>query len=324
MPLVPGYVATFIRHNADRVVLKAYMGLSQLGVYSMVASFSGLIALLVHDPFMKTWAPKRMEICNTENGSETITRTVTLHVALMLFAGLLLSLEIPLLLKILTPSEFWVPAAVAVLAVFSRIVFNVYYHAMFGLLYGRKTFKLSLIQIMTAFVSILLNLIFIRLWGILGAFIAVLLVNLFQCVVTYYMAQPYYRVRYEWKKIVVMTLSSLALFGLINVINIQALGLGSLIDRLIYYFSHGPIVVSDSGWKLKVVAVLQEKSVYIIEGLIKAILSLSFILVLIRSDVIPKGSITRIAEKVVPCKIVALFPKWIRTESRLADTMRTP
>ena len=320
LPLIPGYVATFIRHNADRVVLKAFMGLSQLGVYSMVISFSALIGLLVHDPFMKTWAPKRMEICNTENGAETITRTVTFHIAMMLFAGLILALEIPLLLKLLTPSEFWVPALIACVAVFSRIIFNVYYHVMFGLLYGQKTFKLSVIQIMTALISIILNVVLIRFWGLFGAFLAVLLVNLFQCIITYYMAQPHYKVMYEWRKIVIMTTSAIALFGLINMVNIQALGFDNVVDRIIFYISHGSL---DSEWKLKVLGLLQEKALYILEGLLKGVLSLIFIFILTRSDIIPRGSIARIAARIVPSRIAHFLPKGKKMHSDCVETLIT-
>lgn len=323
LPLIPGYIAMFIRHNADRVILKTYMGLSQLGVYSMVASFSALIGLLVHDPFMKTWAPKRMEICNTVDGAETIARTVTFHVALMLFAGLILALEIPLLLKVLTPSEFWIPGIIAFLAVFSRVVFNIYYHVMFGLLYGRKTFTLSVTQIVAAILSVVLNLIFIQYWGLVGAFSAVFIVNFSQCVMTYYLAQPHYKVVYEWRKIVTMASSALVLFGLINAINVQNLGLGSIVDRAVSYIPHGTVSLLGSGWIGRILVIMHEKATYIFEGLLKGVLSLTFIYVLTRTGIIPKGSILKFVIGFIPVRIANLLPKCMKMETRLIDTART-
>ena len=210
-----------------------------------------------------------MEICNTEDGPQTISKIFTIHLTLMLFAGLVLSLEIPLLIKVLTPSEFWVSAFVAFFAVMARIAFNSYYHFVFGLLYGQKTFKVSIVLMITATISVPIYLLFIKSYGILGAFVAALVVYLIQCVLSYNMAQPYYRIPFEWRKILVLCVSSTVLFFLIQAIDIQhsalvqllashaASGLKGILE--FFHLDH----IKDG----KLLLILDEKFIFVFEGI---------------------------------------------------------
>ena len=195
---------------------------------------------------------------------------------------------------------------------------------MFGLLYGRKTFTLSVTQIVAAILSVALNVLFIKFWGLVGAFSAVLIVNLSQCVLTYYLAQPHYKVVYEWRKIATMASSALVLFGLINAINVQNLGFVSMVEKAISYVPHGTLGLLGSGLIGKMLGILHEKATYIFEGLLKGFLSLTFIFVLTHTGIIPKGIISKFVIGFIPVKIANLLPNRMKMEARLVDTARTP
>ncbi len=221
LPLLPGYVAMFIRNNTDRVLLRTFLGLAQLGAFEMLFKFATLIGLFVVEPFSKIMGVKSFEIADQENGPETLARIYTLVLFVMLFVGLILALEIPLILKILTPEEFWLGGTVAALAVLSRIIVASYYYLYFGLFYAKKTSKISLIQISSTAVSFIMCLLLIKPFGIFGAVVASCLTGIFQCTLSYFLAKPYYFIPFEWNKISTIFLCTALIFCFANFFNID-------------------------------------------------------------------------------------------------------
>ena len=296
LPLIPGYIAMFVRTNADRIILRTFLGLAEIGVYSMVMKFSMLLGLFIHDPFMKTWGPKRMEICEDPDGPNTIADVVTTHLTLMLFAALILSLEIPLIIKIMTPPEFWITAVVGFYAVFGRFCFNTYYHLMFGLLYGKKTLKISAIQTITALISLPLYILFIKYQGIKGAFLAALLTYLFMCIISHYYANKYYKIPYEWRKIVISTISAVILFMLINPINFDHFYIGEAIkSNVLPSLNRILIFLNLDGFKDgKLILIVNDSFQILLEAFFKIILGLSYPVVLILFKVIPKETLNSV------------------------------
>ncbi len=219
LPLVPGYMAMFFRINADRIILRKYLGLAPLGAYEMLLKFVSILVVLITDPLMKSWDINRMEVCDTKSGPDYMARMFTYHMALSLFLGLILAVEIPLVLKILTPQDFWLGGEIVALAVISRILMDSYYHFFFGLVYAKETFKISIIQFVSAGLDVAFNVVLIRHLGILGAVLASSAVSGVQCCIAYFMARPRYFIPFEWRKLVMMTFMIGALFAAISTIS---------------------------------------------------------------------------------------------------------
>ncbi len=182
----------------------------------MLFKFATLIGFLVVEPFSKIWGIQRFEIAETERGPVLMAKVYTLVLSVMLYVGLLLGVEIPIILKILTPEEFWLSGVVVGLAVFSRIILASYYHFFFGLLYAKKTHTISIIQIVTSVVNLLMAFLLIKPFGILGAVLVSCLSNTFQCVFAYKMATPYFKIPFEWKQLAVIVVFAGVLFLLVD------------------------------------------------------------------------------------------------------------
>jgi O-antigen/teichoic acid export membrane protein len=279
LPLMPGYLATFIRSNTDRIILRSYLGLAQLGVYSTVLKFSLLTGVIFHEPFMRIWAVKRMEIADTQEGPQTISKMFSFYMAVSLFLGLFLSLEIPALIRLMTPEEFWVSSMVAFFAVVSRIGFSSYFQFYFGLLYGKATAKISLIQIISAVINVGISITFIKHYGILGACIGSSLVYIIQCIITHFMAQKYYPIRYQWDKILMLIAISLVLFLIIDPLSVKQMHWEVWLNDSVLPFCIkicGLLHVA-SIRDGKLIIILTDKFPIVVECAVKAILSLLFI-----------------------------------------------
>lgn len=212
LPLLPGYVAMFLRSNADRVILRTFLGLATVGIFEMLFKFSTLLGFFVVEPFSKIWVVKRFEVCEQENGPQILSQVFTYHMAIMLLLALLFSLEIPVVLKLLTPKEFWLSGFIVYFAVMSRVLNGAYYHLFFGLLYAKKTWGISVIQWGTTVGSILITIPLILKYNLYGAILASFLSGILQCFLGYIMARPYYRIPFNWSKIFFMFLLMTGLF----------------------------------------------------------------------------------------------------------------
>lgn len=212
LPLLPGYVAMFVRNNADRLLLRTFLGLAQVGVFEVLFKFATLIGFFAVEPFSKIWQVKRFEVCDLDDGPAIMARVFTYHMAVLLFLALLFSLEIPVVLKLLTPQEFWLSGFVVFFAVMSRVLNAAYYHLLFGLMYAKKTFKMSLIQIGSAAISLVLTVPLIWAYGLMGAVIASLLSGMVQCMIAYVLSTPYYRVPFAWGPVRRMLALTVGLF----------------------------------------------------------------------------------------------------------------
>lgn len=229
VPLIPGYLAFFLRSNGDRIMLRTFLGLTQVGIFEMLFKFATLIGVLIAEPFSKIWGMKQLEICERSDAPATIARMFTFQLAIMLFGGLILSLEIPLILRLLTPEEFWLGGLPAFLAVTSRILNGCSSQLSFGLFYAKRTAGISTVQYGTAGVSLLCNLLLIRQYGILGAVAATCFAAIAQCLISFHLARGYYHIPYEWKKIAGMSGVFILFWLLFSWITTERLGLSQYI-----------------------------------------------------------------------------------------------
>jgi O-antigen/teichoic acid export membrane protein len=289
LPMLPGYIAMFIRNNADRVLLRTFMGLAQVGVFEVLFKFATLVGFLVVEPFSKIWNVKRFEICDQEDGPQIIAQTFTYYLALLFFFGLILSLEIPHILKLLTPESFWVNGIVVYFAVMSRIFNASYYHVYFGLLYAKKTFKISIVRLLDAIVSLSLTFPLIWLYGFTGVVFASVLSSLVLCLLGYFTAKSYYFIPFEWGKILRMFILMLLFYLLAKNFTIIGTILELYVDKYIVPFIESICCLFkfDQVRDGKLLKYLIDVSSTVIDVVILFIYSLCFVPCLVIIGIIP-------------------------------------
>lgn len=289
LPLLPGYVAMFIRGSANSVILRVMGGLALVGVFEMLFKFVTLIGFFAVEPFSKIWQVKRFEVCDLEGGPAIMARVFTYHTAVLLFLALLFSLEIPLVLRLLTPPEFWLSGFIVFLAVMGRVALAAYYHMFFGLLYAKKTFKISIIQMITAVVNLGMSAVLISLYDIMGAVVATFLFTLFQCVIAYLMARPYFRVPFEWNRINQMLILTVGLYWVAKDFSIRNTGLDAwVVQHLVPSVKQiGIFLHFDRVWNGKIMLYLVDGAPLVTDGFLLFLYSGFFIIGLLVLRIIP-------------------------------------
>lgn len=281
LPLIPGVIANLIGNNANRIILRSFLGLSMLGVFEMLFKFVTLIGIIITVPFMKIWSVQRLEIADDKNGPIIIAQMYTIYLSLLLFFGLILSVEIPLLLQILTPPSFWLTGKIIIIAVFSRILAASYYHFWFGLVYAKKTFEISKINMWMVLFNLISAALLIKFFGLLGAIVQGCISNLAKCLLGLHRANKYYKIPFEWLKIIKLIIFAMVMFLAVDSISLSSInGFNQWLSiniapvlKLILQFSYLDTIKDG-----KIVIILIEKLPLILDLGVKFIFCLFFLI----------------------------------------------
>ena len=185
IPLIPHFLTNIILHNADRIMINNMCGASSAAIYA-VAYSGGMIMVLVNNSVQQSilpWIYTRMK-------KEQYERTPTVFsMTLLLIAGLniILILFAPEIISILAPVKYheaiWVIPPVAASAYFMYL-YNLFANVE---MYFEESKLITASSVGLALLNIVLNYIFIKLYGYIAAGHTTLFCYVIFCVVHYLM-----------------------------------------------------------------------------------------------------------------------------------------
>lgn len=216
LPLMPGEVISFMGRQADRIQVRALVGLEGVGILEMAYKFPPLLNLFINIPFRRAWNTKSMEIAEQDGAPEVIASMFTRFLYLNMFAGLLLALTIQDILKVMTPSEFWPAGRIAQIEIMTTILTACGMYLSFGILYRKQTKILSTVRIVLVPLKLVLGWVFIVRWGLAGAAVSALIIELTSLGWIAVKGHSFYPLPLEYAKIVAIVLYAAFLFVLLD------------------------------------------------------------------------------------------------------------
>ena len=224
LPLVPGNLASFVSRQAERVLVKFQLGIENVGVLEMGYKFPSLISIIVTQPFMRSWNTTRTEIADEPGAPRHIGQVFTWYLLLVVSGGLVMAVNIPAVLRLLTPEEFWAAGRIARIEVLTMILQGCYWHVGFGLYYSKETRLMAVIRGVSSVVKVGLSVLFIKLWGLYGAAWSAALINAVVLVWGGVVSQRRYAIDIEWKKLTFIGVTSGSLFVVLSNLDLSLLG----------------------------------------------------------------------------------------------------
>jgi O-antigen/teichoic acid export membrane protein len=169
-PLIFHTFFASILNYSDRYFINSFLGVSELGQYSVIYQLCMVMSLMINS-FNMAWTPYFMK--NMTHNSLKFTLTVNklfkyYGIFLLVFA-ILLYLAIPTIYEFYVGIDYLVDGSVygALLAAY---FFNgLYRFKVSHLFYREKTISVAKLSMLTAIINLILNYICIDAWGILGA-----------------------------------------------------------------------------------------------------------------------------------------------------------
>jgi len=212
LPRVPHSIAHQVIGFADRYLLKAYGTLSDVGLYSIGASF-GLALKFFLSAFEAAWTPFFLGAMREPNARQIYGTVSTYVVALLvLLVGGLCALA-PAIVRLFT-AENYQAAAVVVPWVALGVMFQGFYLVgSIGLVITKRTKLYPIATGSAAVVTILANVYLIPRYGILGAAWANALSYLTLALVTIGFSWRVYPIPYEWARLLRIAAAGVAGYG---------------------------------------------------------------------------------------------------------------
>ena len=167
IPLIPHYLSQTVLNSADRIMIKNMIGDSEAGIYSLAYSVS-LIMTLFNTALMQTISPWMYQRIK-EKKERSIAPVAYITLILIASVNLLLILLAPESVTVFAPNAYhkaiWVipPVAMSVYFMYSYDLF-----AKFAFYYEKTKF-IMVASVMGAVLNIILNYVFIHLFGYLAA-----------------------------------------------------------------------------------------------------------------------------------------------------------
>jgi O-antigen/teichoic acid export membrane protein len=212
LPIVPSYVVSFLLVFSDRIFLRHYASLTDVGVYSLGYKLAGIVTVLVGGPFSMTWAWQQFELAKRKDGREMYAKIQVYQLLVAVTIGLGVSVFAKDVLRVMTTEPYWGAAHIVPLIVLSCILGDTRGVVISGILVQRATHYLPLIGVVSAITNLVLNYVLISRYKAMGAAVATLLSYAVHLALTYCVAQRVYFVPYQYVRNAAVLASGTAIY----------------------------------------------------------------------------------------------------------------
>ena len=216
LPLIPGQIISFIGRQTERILVRLQLGLGGVGILEMAYRFPPMINFLLTIPFYRAWQTKSFEIADEPDAPAFMGEMFTRFLFLIIFAALLIAVAIEGILKALTPPDFWPAIRVTQIEALTTVLVAVTRFTSFGLNYAKKTGVFSVVQSILAPIKIVVAYILISHFGLAGAAISALLIEIISFLVLTNRSQRLYPIEYQFFQIGLLVVAATIVFTVIE------------------------------------------------------------------------------------------------------------
>ncbi len=234
IPLVPSSVSVFFSLYIDRLCIKSFLGMYEVGLYGVAYRFASVVGVIIIG-FSRSFTPL---IYNNSQDAQT-----PLHISSLFKFFTFISLVSILFLGIFSrefmlylASPEYMPAHTLIPVLAASLIIGNFYIFMPGLALKKKTTIIALISVAAALINVIINLALVPQIGIYGSACATLASAMLSSFLWLFFGQKHYPVKFEWKKIFHVTLFCLLLL-LVNYTYLQGVDLLSTAVRAICFLA---------------------------------------------------------------------------------------
>ena len=232
LPLSLVMLFGWIINFSDRYLIRYFLSLSDVGLYSLGYKFGQIIYMAVLS-FLMCWGPILFTIVKEQNHQKTLARLSTYIATVFMFVCLIVSFFCREIVILMAESSYYSSYRIVPLISFSYYLFGIYMLFLSGILISKHVSKQLIILGAASVINILLNIILIPRQGIMGAAVATIITYLFVVVYTYLIAQRSYPIPYELKRLMLVTLTGIIIFVFSLVVSSSSLVYTAVIKFII-------------------------------------------------------------------------------------------
>jgi len=223
LPLIPADLASLVVNASDRYFVKAFLSISDVGIYALGYRLGNVVFYLVRVPFMQIWEPRRYVLHRQGAPVEIYAKVATYSIGLMIFVALGISVFVQDVIKIISPQEYWGAAAYVPAVALCYVLYAMDHHVAFGILIEKKTEYWTYVNLVMGALNLFLNLLLIREYGLWGAVAATFLSLVFKIAALYMIGRRFLRIPFEWVRMGLILLVSVMVYFLSVIVHPSSL-----------------------------------------------------------------------------------------------------
>lgn len=217
LPRLPHGLAHQVIAVADRYVLRFFVSLHDIGLYSIGSTF-GLALKLFLSAFEYAWAPFYFSAMKEDHAKATFSLVTTYGVAVLTWMAAGVSAMAPGVVRLMTTPEFFGAAEVVPWVAIGVLLQGVYLLTSIGLNITKNTRFYPMSTGIAALTSVAANFVLVPQFGIVGAAEANALAYLALAGVSYTFSQRVYPMRYEWGRLLRVAVAGLVSYALARLV----------------------------------------------------------------------------------------------------------
>lgn len=203
-PFLLSTIIGLISTNVDKIMLNYLISLEALGLYALALKFSMIIEQLVGEPFSRSYGAFRYTIMH-DNNAATIQASIVKYLFIFtMILSLGMSYFVSDVLHIMSAEEYWPAASIVPIVIVASIIRIMTYPAQSGILFAKQTKYFFYFTTVAALVGIISNFVFIKLFGLVGACIGVIVTELSVLLMTHRISQRYFKVDYDYRSLMLV------------------------------------------------------------------------------------------------------------------------
>lgn len=212
LPYLPASFASMIVQLIDTPILDRLTNPATVGVYK--ANYKlGVFMMLFVSMFNYAWQPFFLNNAGEKNAKEIFSRVLTLFLIVSSFLWLILSLFIEDIAtiqvwdgKTLIGHDYIGGLIIVPIILLGYVFYGLYTNFTAGIYIEEKTKYFPYVTGLGAIINIVVNFTLIPVYGIIGAALATLASYLCMAAGLYIVSQKFYRINYEYRKIITLIL----------------------------------------------------------------------------------------------------------------------
>ena len=228
LPYIPAGLAGIAMQVVDRPIVKALTNDATLGIYQLNYRL-GIFMMLIVGMFDYAWRPFFLNHANDPDAKSLFAKVFTYFVlgAMSIFLVISLFIEDIVRMKFFGkqffPPIYWQGVEIVPWILLAYVFTGAYVVFVVGVYLEKKTKYLPFVTGAGALLNIGANFFLIPKIGILGAALSTLLSYIVMAVGMYFASQRFYRVNYEWSKVLRIAGSAAFLFLCFHVLHLRPL-----------------------------------------------------------------------------------------------------
>jgi O-antigen/teichoic acid export membrane protein len=234
-PLLPGQLAELLARFTDRYLLSHLVSMASAGVFFLGLRLSATLQMALISPFNQTYIVRRFEAHGRNEGDAEASRVFTGFFAILVSVALGLSLAAPQLIEAVAfgRPDYYAAALVIPLLALAEVVRSVLLIVELGIFYAKVPRFLTAATLAALGLHVPLTAALIALFGVRGAAGAAVLSTAFRLAVTCRLAKGLNGPRPQWRHLVAILCSAIAVFGLATAVDAAVGETWGLVARLL-------------------------------------------------------------------------------------------